>query len=145
MIVQLSERVQALAKQKREMEKFRNQMQDLNMTLAEIQTLVTEATNLRGRYNLIYYRLPEAHISDVEARVQEQVSQVRNSKQDFSTNRRQTVALRIITGNIRGLNASLEASWKLAAEALLTPYYELYNLIRQLPDFRAKEVELGSY
>lgn len=143
MIVQLSEKVKALAQKKREMEKFRNQLQDLNLTISEIQMVTTEANKLKLSYKLIYSRLPAPHIADMESRVKELIIQVGYSKQDFSTNRRQTVALRAVTGNIRGLNASIEASWKLAVETLLAPYYELYSLVRQLPDFQSKEADLA--
>jgi DNA repair exonuclease SbcCD ATPase subunit len=142
MIVQLCEEVKALAQQKRELEKFRNQLQDLSLTISEIQTVTLEANKVKSNYILVYSRLPTEHKINVESRILELISQVRNSRQDFSTARRQTVALRNITGNIRGLNGSIEASWKLAVEGLLMPYFELYNLVRQLPDFKSEEAEL---
>jgi hypothetical protein len=143
MIVQLAENVKSLAQKKREMEKFRNQLQDLNLTNSEIQSVTAEVTRLKINYHLICSRLPATLSTDVESRIKELFIQVKNSKQDFSAVRRQTVALKNIAGNIRGLNASIEASWKLAAEALLTPYFELFSLVRQLPDFKSKETELA--
>lgn len=143
MIVQLSEKIKGLAEQKREMEKFRNELQNLSLTNSELQTVSSEVNKLKSNYNLIYSRLPETYIANIESRVKEFVKQVKNSRMDFSNERRQTVSLKNITGNIRELNTNLAASWKIAADILLKPYFELYDLVRQLPDFQSKSAELS--
>lgn len=143
MIAKLSTNVKELIRQKRESERFRNELHEIESTISELNGVQTQAAKLLNIYKLVYSRLSPTKKKNVEERVFKLVNQIRNSRQDFSSTRRQFVALKNARDNIISLTSETEVIWKLDITELLKPFFELYNIVKQLPDFKAQEEDLA--
>jgi DNA repair exonuclease SbcCD ATPase subunit len=142
MIVSTSIKVQELVKQKRLLEKSQEEINDIRETIKGLGQVQYQTDGLRNLYVIIYEDISEANRSKVKVSAKDSIDQLHNSLREFSNVRRQTNTLFGITKNLTRLKADMEVSWKLAAEEMMHPYFDLFNLVQQLPEFSSQNTQL---
>lgn len=142
MIVSTSNKVKELVKQKRQLEKSQEEITDIRETIRGLEQLHGLSNDLQNLYVIIYEDISEGYRLSVKTNTKDFIEQLRSSAKEFLTVRRQTNSLNGISRNLSRLKLDMEASWKLSAGEMLQPYFDLFNLVQQLPEFSAQSVQL---
>lgn len=142
MIVSTSTSVMNLVKLKRQLEKSQEEINDIRDTIKGLGQVQTQTDELLKLYILVYEDISDGTQSKIKLGVKDSIDQLNNSLREFSSVRRQTNTLNGIVRNLTRYKADTETSWKLAVEAMLQPYFELFNLVQQLPEFTTQNSEL---
>jgi hypothetical protein len=145
MIISKSINVKNLVKQKRDLEKFHQELNDMRETTKSLEQVFNQVIGLKDLYMIVYADVSATNQQKVKYGIKDTIEQVQYSKKDFSSARRQANTLKVISNNLSRLRADTEVSWKLAAEQILQPYFELFNLVQQLPEFRTQGPQLFAW
>jgi hypothetical protein len=145
MIVELCSNVTSLSNQIRNNDQDRNRVSDLNETRDEILKLKQQAMDFARIYGLLKAILGTTNNEQVQNEVQGLINSLQDSQKDLSKNPRQVPIARSMTNSLATLITNISVAWYQFAVEKLMPAFKLFDILRNLPEFKPIRDALLNY
>jgi len=117
-------------------------MEDIRETRTELEDVCQQALAFEELYGLLRGTLDSKTTAKVSDSVQQLTRSLSDSHNDFSKNHRQVPLIRSIDESLKNLSRDISASWKLYAFDTLKPAFDLFNILKNLPEFKSTQDSL---
>lgn len=121
------------------LEQQQDEMQDIKATLDTLNMVRETIRKLKVPYQVVWSRLPVDDIQSIRQQTASIAESIEASRSDFEHNRRQIQPLKKIEKDVQSIQKSLDARWKMYAQAQLSPHEEMLKLVRALPEIAGQE------
>ncbi|GCE23217.1 hypothetical protein [Dictyobacter kobayashii] len=135
-VAALAESACTLLKSIENMEQNKLNAVNIEDTYAELKTVKEIAQHIRDLCELYRNRLPIQNIKQTE--LPRVLKELQLSQALFVTEqqRRQVQELRTIASKLNKIKVKIEAEWKNYVEVRLSPYFDLHEMVKSLPEVR---------